>query len=148
MIVDDIEDHGDPEGMSVVYKAAKVLGPAVQAGRREEVDAVISPAEPTCELRHGHNFNAGDTEFCESRQLTRSRLPAPLRSEGADMHLVDHQLLTCDTAPSNVGPSEAFRIDDLRRPVWSFRLKSRRRVRKSRFILIEAEAIAHARPCQ
>ena len=108
MIVDDIKDDGDPEGMSAVYKAAKVLGLAVQAGRREEVDAVVSPAEPTCELRHRHNFKAGDTEFCESRQLTRSRLPAPLRSERADMHLVDDELLTCDPAPSDVGPSESF----------------------------------------
>ena len=64
MIVDNVKDDGDPEGMSAVYKASKVLGSAVQPGRREEVDAVISPAEPTCELRHGHNFKAGDTEFC------------------------------------------------------------------------------------
>ena len=47
MIVDDIEDDGDAEGMSAVDEAAEIIRPAVKPGWGEEVDAVVSPTEPT-----------------------------------------------------------------------------------------------------
>jgi hypothetical protein len=40
------------------------------------------------------------------------------------MHLVDDELLARLPVPRAVGPSEVPRIDDFRRPVRSFRLKS------------------------
>src|SRR5229473_1350312 len=126
MIVDDVEDDGDPEGMGAVDKAAELIRPAVEPGWCEEVDAVVSPAEPAREFRHGHNFEAGNTELGESRQLTQSGFPAALRGEGADMHLVDDEVLARDPAPRSVGPSEVPGIDDFRRSVRSFRLKPRR----------------------
>ena len=144
MVVDDVEDDGDPESMGAVDEAAKIHRSAVEPGRREEVDAVISPAEPAGEFRHGHNFEAGDTELGESRQLTRSGFPASVRGEGADMHLVDDELLARPPAPRPVGPSEVPGIDDFRRSVRSFRLKSRRRVGQCRFTPIETKTIAHA----
>src|SRR5271163_1668230 len=51
MIVDDVEDHGDPESMGAVDEAAEIHRSAVEPGWREEVDAVISPAEPAREFR-------------------------------------------------------------------------------------------------
>ena len=62
------------------------------------------------------------------RQFARRRLPAALRREGADMHLVDDHLLARPAAPVPVGPAERAGIDDLRRPVRSLRLKARGRV--------------------
>src|SRR5271169_5526834 len=46
MVVDDVEDHGDPETVGAVDKAAEINRPAIEPGWREEVDAVVSPAEP------------------------------------------------------------------------------------------------------
>src|SRR5258707_14038201 len=113
MIVDDVEDNGNSEGMGAVDKAAEINRPAVEPGWCEEVDAVVSPAEPAREFRHGHNFEAGDTELGESRQLTRSGFPAAIRGEGADMQFVDNELLARVPAPPTVGPSEVPRIDGI-----------------------------------
>src|ERR1700730_12933351 len=144
MVVDDVEDDGDPESMGAVDEATKIHRSAVEPGWCEEVDAVISPAEPAREFRHGHNFEAGDTELRESRQLSRSGFPASVRGEGANMHLVYDELLARPPAPRTVGPSEVSRIDDFRRSVWTFRLKSRRRVGKCPFTSIKTKTIAHA----
>src|SRR5271170_2215125 len=107
MIVDDVKDDGDPNGMSTVDEMAEIGRPTVEPGRREEIDAVISPAEPALEFRQRHNFETRDAELSERRQLTRRRLPAPLRGESADMHLVDDEMLTRDPAPGAVGPSKS-----------------------------------------
>ena len=144
MVVDDVEDDGDPERMRAVDEAAEIVGPAVEPGRREQIDAVVAPAEPPGEFGHRHDFEAGDAELGESRQFARSRFPASLRGEGADMHLVDDELLARAAAPRPVGPSEVSGIDDFRRSVRPFRLKSRRRVGQCRFAPIETETIAHA----
>src|SRR6266404_116340 len=106
MVVVVVEDDGDPESMGAVDEAAKIHRTAVEPGWCEEVDAVISPAEPAREFRHGHNFEAGDAELSESRQLSRSGFPASVRGEGAHMHLVDDELLARPAAPRIVGPSE------------------------------------------
>ena len=144
MVVDDVEDDGDPESMGAVDEAAKIHRSAVEPGWCEEVDAVISPAEPAREFPHGHNFEASDTELGKSRQLSRSGFPASVRGEGADMHLVDDELLARPPAPRPVGPSEILGIDDLRRSVRSFRLEPRRRVGKCPVPSIETQTIAHA----
>jgi hypothetical protein len=114
------------------------------SGWCEEVDAVVPPAEPAREFRHGHDFEAGDAELGESRQLTRSGFPAAIRGEGADMQLVDDELLASAPAPRTVGPSKLPRIDDFGGSMRSLRLKSRRRVGQCLFTPIEAETIAHA----
>src|SRR5947207_7212181 len=104
MVVDDVEDDGDLESMGAVDEAAKIHRSAVEPGWREEVDAVISPAESAWEFCHGHNFEAGDTELGENRQFTRSGFAASIRREGADMHLMDDKLLGRPPAPRPVGP--------------------------------------------
>ena len=147
MVVDDVEDDGDAERVGAIDEAAEIVGPAVEPGRREQVDAIISPAEPAREIRHGHHFDAGDAELGERRQLARSRLPASLRGEGADMHLVDDQLARA-RRPRHAASLQAKRpgIDDFRRPVRPLRLKARGRVGQRRLVPIEAEPIAHAGP--
>src|SRR5258708_13504504 len=115
MVIDDVEDDCDPESMGAVDEAAKIHRSAVQPGWCEEVDAVISPAEPAREFRHGHNFEASDTELGKSRQLSRSGFPASVRGEGADMHLVDDELLTRPPPPRPVGPTEIPRTAHFRR---------------------------------
>src|SRR5438128_1096493 len=45
MVVNDIEDHAHAEGMSVIDEAAKVIRRAVEASRREHIDAVVAPTE-------------------------------------------------------------------------------------------------------
>ena len=111
--------------VGAVDEAAEINRLAVETSWREKINAIISPAEPAREFRHGHNLEAGDTEFGESRKFAQSSTihsrtstrpsgscPTPLRGEGADMHLVDDEVLARNPAPCPVGPSEVFRIDD------------------------------------
>ena len=76
MIVDDVENDGDAKGMRAVDEAAEIIRSAVQVRGGEEIDAVVAPAEPTGEFRHGHDFKAGDPELGKSRQFARQRLPS------------------------------------------------------------------------
>ena len=126
VVVDDIENDGDPERVGVIDETAEIDRTAVEPSRCEQVDTVIPPAETAREVRHGHDFEASDTEFGQSRQLSLSRFPAALRGEGADMHLVDDELLARPSVPRIVCPVEVLGIDDLRRFVRSTGLKSRR----------------------
>src|SRR5271156_429289 len=144
MIIDDVKDDCDPEGVSAVNEAAEISRQTIEAGWCEEIDAVISPAEPARKFSHGHNFEAGNAEFGERRQLVRGRFPISLWGEGADMHLVDDELFADAPAPRDVGPSEGPGIDDFRRAVRPLRWKPRCRVGQYRLLPIESETIAHA----
>src|SRR5271168_2371767 len=69
MIVDDVKDDRDPEGMSTVDEAAEISRWTIEAGWCEEIDTVVSPAEPARKFSHGHNFEAGNAQVGERRQL-------------------------------------------------------------------------------
>ena len=75
MVVDDVEDHADAQRVGAVDEPAEVVRRAVQARRREEVDAVVPPAEPPGELADGHDLEAVDAELGERRQLADRGLP-------------------------------------------------------------------------
>jgi hypothetical protein len=70
--------------MSAVDEAAEINRLSVKPAWREEIDAVVPLTEPTRKFRYGHDFKASDTEFGESRQLSRSRLPTSLGGKGAE----------------------------------------------------------------
>src|SRR6202008_5019127 len=99
-----VENDGDPKCVGAVDEAAKIHRSAVEPGWREEVDAVISPAEPAREFRHRQDFDAGDTELGERRKFAQGSFPTSLRGKCADMHLVDDEVLAHDPAPRLVGP--------------------------------------------
>src|SRR5271168_4747142 len=45
VIVDNVQDHGDPEPMCPVDETAEVARAAVEARWRKQVDAVVAPPE-------------------------------------------------------------------------------------------------------
>src|SRR5215475_3275378 len=45
MVVDDIEDHAEAEAVRTIDEPTQIIGRAVQVSWREQIDAVISPAE-------------------------------------------------------------------------------------------------------
>jgi hypothetical protein len=102
MVVDDVEDDGDAQGVGGVDEAAEINRLAVEMGGREKIDAMVSPAESARKFCHRHNFEAGDTELGESRKFAQGSIPAPLRGECADMHFVDDEAFPRDPrhAPS------------------------------------------------
>src|ERR1700677_3446064 len=144
MVVDDVENDGDAERMRAIDKATEIIGPTIKPCRSKDVYPVITPAEPARELRDRHQFNTRDAKAGERCELAGCRMPCALPSEGADMQLIDDELLTRQAAPSNIRPTKSARVNDLRRAVWSVGLIAGGRVRQAGLAAIEAEAIAHA----
>ena len=124
MVVDDVEDGGDAEPVGTVDKGAELVRATVETGRRERVDPVIPPAELAGKIRHRHQFETGDPQLGQSWQFAGRFLPVPIRRKGADMQLVNDQLLAATAAPPSIGPAERARIDDLRGAVRAVRLKT------------------------
>ena len=73
MVVDDVEDDRDPERVGAVDERAQVVGPAVEARRGEQIDAVVAPAERSREVGERQQLHDGDAEVGEFRQVLRMR---------------------------------------------------------------------------
>ena len=78
VVVDDVEDDGDAAARARVDEAAEVVGRAVQVRRREQVDAVVAPAEAPVELGDRHQLDHRDADARQLAQLVRGRGPRPL----------------------------------------------------------------------
>ena len=74
MVVDDVEDDRDAVRVRAVDKAAEIVRAAVEAGRREQIDPVIAPAEAAGKIGDRHQLDAGDAERGQLGQL-RARPP-------------------------------------------------------------------------
>jgi len=123
MVVDDVENHPDPECMRPIDESPKVVRTAIQPGRGKKINAVIAPTKLTTEIRDGQDFHGRDPDVREISQALGGRLPGPLSRERADVQFVDDLAARRQSAPVPVGPLEGTRIDDLRRSVRPLGLK-------------------------
>jgi hypothetical protein len=90
VVVHDIEDDAEAEVVGAIDEAAHVVGPAVQPGRGEQIDAVIPPAEAAGKIRYGHDFDHRDAGRGEFGKLACRRFPCAFAREGPDVKLVDN----------------------------------------------------------
>src|SRR5436305_723667 len=141
MVVDDIEQYGEAAAVGGVDEAAQVVGPAVAAGRSVEADPVVTPAATTGEVGQRHQPDGVDAEVGQLSQLCLDAGERPLGAEGADMQLVEDEVLARDVAPAGVGPGEGVRIDNLRGAVDAVGLEARGGVREGT-ATVDAIAIA------
>ena len=100
-----------PTAVRAIHEGAEVVRPAVEPGRREEVDAVVAPAEVAGEVRDRHHLHDRDASPRQLRQLLAGGVPGAGRREGADVHLVDDLALARDARPLGVRPGEVGRVD-------------------------------------
>ena len=56
MVVNDVENHAQAMLMRRIDEAAKIVGRAIQPRRREQIDAVVTPAEAALKLGDRHDF--------------------------------------------------------------------------------------------
>ncbi len=66
--------------------------------------------------------------------------------EGADVELVQDEILESDAVPRTRAPLEPGRIDDLRRPAGAVRLRARAGVRIRHFAVDREQVLAPGRP--
>ena len=75
MVVDDVENDAEAERMGAIDERAKIVGRAVEARRRIEIDAVVAPAERPAKSATGIISIDRDAEIGERGQFAPSPLP-------------------------------------------------------------------------
>ena len=143
VVVDDVENDGEPGLVSIVDEAAEVIGRPIKPGGGKQSHAIVSPPEAAGEIGDGHDFEHGDADGGELAQLPAGGVPPAFRSEGADVHLINHLAFERAAFPCGIGPPEGGGIDNLRRAVRAFGLKARGGVGKE-VLAIEAKTIERA----
>src|SRR5262245_61255179 len=59
VIVDDVENDAEADRMGAIDEASEIIGSAVEARRREQINAVVTPAEFPGEVGHRHDLDHG-----------------------------------------------------------------------------------------
>ncbi len=128
MVVDDIENHGEPDRVRAIDEALERIRIAVYVIRRKQLYAVVAPVPAAGTLGDRHHFEHRDAELAQVAQLLRGGVERALGRECADVELVDDLSAQVHALPLRVAPLERGRIDDQRRAVHALRLISRARV--------------------
>ena len=89
VVVDDVQDDAEAEGVGAIDQPPQIVGRAVDVRGRPEIDAVVAPAEASGELGDRHQLDDGDAQLAQRRQLARRGGEGSLRGERADVKLVD-----------------------------------------------------------
>ena len=129
MVVDDIEDHREPERMCGVDEALEGLVIAVVVKRRKEMHAVVAPTPASGEFRDRQHFDQGDADVLEPGQPLDRCVERACFGEGADVQLVDHLTLQRDSFPVPVAPLISMRLHEQRRTMRAFGLITRAGIR-------------------
>ena len=65
VVVDHVQDHADADGVRGGHETAEIVRPTVKAVRRPEIDAIVTPAEPTRGVRQRHELDERDAQLAE-----------------------------------------------------------------------------------
>jgi hypothetical protein len=114
MIVDEIENHTNSDGMRSIDKPAKVGRLTIQVRGSEQQHAVVTPAKPAVKLSDRHQFDDRDTDAGQLLQFTFGRTPIAFLGKSTDVHLIDHLAMCAHAPPRVIRPLERARVDDLR----------------------------------
>ena len=103
--------------MAGVDQPLQALRPAVAVLRRVGKHPVVAPVPRARELGDRHDLDGRDAQIAEVAQPGDDAVERALGREGADVQLVEDQVLAADALPAAVGPGEPIRPDDRRRPM-------------------------------
>ena len=142
MVVNDIKDHPEPEGMGAIDEAAHGVGFAIGGERGIGEGHVIAPAETALEGADGHDLDNRNAGVLEVLQPLGRRGPGAFGGKGANMKFIKHLVLAVDAGPAFVRPGEIGGHHH-RSAVAAIGLPARGEVRQAR-AAIEAEPVARA----
>ena len=125
VVVDDVEDHGQPRLVAGVDEAAEAGRPAVGGVDGVEVDPVVAPAPRPGEGGHRHDLDRVDPEAGQVAEPPDGRVEGPLGGEGAAVQLVEDQVLEGRDGGRSRRPAQ---VDQPRRAVDPVGLEPRARV--------------------
>src|ERR1700736_1023049 len=117
VVVDDVEKNREAARMTSLDQTFEVLGPAIAGRRCVKIGAVIAPAAGAGKLGDRHQLDRGRAEFANMVEVPdRAGEIAGLR-EGADVELVQNDLLPGTAVPFGGRPEIRTGIDGLARTV-------------------------------
>ena len=65
MVINDIQNYRQIEGVSVIDETAQILGRPVEVHRSKKIDPIIAPAEFAGKIANRHHLNNSDTDARE-----------------------------------------------------------------------------------
>ena len=131
--------------MGAIDEAPQIIRFAIKPTGREEIDAVVTPAEFARKIRHRHHLDQANASPRQLGQLFGGRSPRSLRGKGADVHLVEDLPFQMRAAPTLVGPLELCRIDQTGGAMRPTRLIPRNRIGMQMLPAIEPETVKRSR---
>ena len=141
VVVDHVQDHGEPAAVALVHQASQPLRPSVRGLHRVREHPVVPPVPRARELRDRHELHRRDPEVDQLVEERHDRFELPLGRERPDVKLVQDVLGERRRRPRGVVPLERAGIDHLRRPVH-LRLEPGRRVRQ--LLAVQPEPVRRA----
>ncbi len=106
VVVDDVEDHREAARVRRVDEAHQPARAAVDRRGRAQRDAVVAPVPATGKVGDRHQLDRGDPEIDEALEARDQRLEGALLGRGADVDLVEDEVLERDPRGAGVGPRE------------------------------------------
>ena len=104
VVVHHVEGHADALLVGGVHEPLEGRRPSVGVVHGVEADAVVAPAAPPGEGRHGHEFDDVDAQVTQVSQPADRGVEGPLGRERADVQLVGHGTADVDPPPVGVVP--------------------------------------------
>jgi hypothetical protein len=143
VVVDDVQDHGEPARVARVDQPHEPLRAAVRAVRRVELHAVVAPSARAGELGDGHQLDVRHAEVQQVVEVLRDAVERSRGAERADVQLVDQSRRQRRRREAVVAPAERRQVDDLGQPVRPVGLRPRPRIGQ-RVRAVQREAVARA----
>ena len=143
VVVDDIQDDGQPVLVGGVDKAFEAVWAAVHVAGREQVDAVIAPVARARELGNWQRLERRHAKRRQPRHLLDRAVEGAVECKRADVELIDHLAPDRGDWPVLVVPDEGVRFDHLGWTVRSIGLRTRVRIGIAG-VAVQSKAIARA----
>ena len=100
MVVDDVEERPRCPGRAPHSPVGGGRRACRNTGQGEQVDTVITPVPDPGEVGDRHQFDRGDAQVRELRQLSCRRGERPFGRERADVQLVEDEVVPRNTRPA------------------------------------------------
>ncbi|MNC56542.1 hypothetical protein D3C75_1061480 [compost metagenome] len=101
VVVDHVEDDGQPMAVGAVDQMLELFGRAVGGLGCVGQDAVVAPVAITGKLRQGHQLDGGDAQPGQACQML---FDAVETTQGAHVQFVDYGFVPGATGPLGVSP--------------------------------------------
>ncbi len=144
VVVDHVEDHGQIAGVAGVDEALQAVRAAVRLVHGVPGDAVVAPVPDPVHPVHRQDLDMRDAEVDEVVQPLDRGVERAVRSEGADVQLVEHRAGQVAPRPVGVLPPVVQVVVEPRHPVDPVRLPARPGVGQDRLPVVDEEAVGRA----